>query len=152
MNDYKTLLVDPSKYNDKKALNYTFIPYYNGQIDYDPATGNPKENSEVKVHIHPETKQPIYTKEDLTKTSIEQVIQDKKYVELEQVGKTKNMSWGLSNKEAVTLYRVKNTNDFMVFTDATAKMPKPYADNSYSFGLKEISNHPDAAKKQHQGD
>ena len=144
--------------NDYKAFGQVMaIPYYNGAIEYNPETGDP--TGRICVHEYdlatgkpinkfkePEKKGvPIFTIEDLNKKSLEDIIQEKKFVELEQVAQ-KNMEWGLDSASPIALYRVKGTNDYMVYTDATAKMPKPYADNSYSFGLKNIT--PDEASWQ----
>lgn len=138
MEDYKRLLINSAEHANKTALNPIFLPYYNGKIEYDPVTGDPKEDSKVAVHRLADGT-PIYTGEDLTKISIEDVIKAGKYHVLEEVSK-KTMSWGLDDQDEIVLYKVKGTNDYMVFVDATAKMPKPYADNSYSFGLKRLSD------------
>lgn len=129
-----------------------FMPYYNGKIEYDVETGDPLKNKKVSVHMH--QGKPIFTNEDLNTKSMTEIIDSGNFHFLDVVSK-KTMSWGLDDQEDIALYKVgpkqadviKAAKDgkpapvapdhYMVFTDATAKMPKPYADNSYSFGFKE---------------
>lgn len=137
--------------NDYKAFGQVMVlPYYNGNIAYNPETGMP--TGKIAVHEYdPATGKPIdkfkeptksgvpiFTIEDLNKKSMEEIIQEKKFVELEKIAE-KTMQWSMDDAAPIALYRVKGTNDYMVYTDATAKMPKPYSDNSYAFGLKSIA-------------
>jgi len=125
------------------------IPYYNGKIHYDPKTGKPIKESGVEVHKLSDGT-PIFTNQDLNVVSMEEVEKKGNYFKLEPVA-TKTMQWGLDPNDEIVLYKVvpKDADiakakaqgrtlpeHFMVFTDATAKMPGPYADNSYSFGFK----------------
>lgn len=128
MEDYKKMFD-----NDKDNRKVMVIPYYNGKIVCDKSG---KPTGKAVVHTFPEgTKdktgndisgQPFYTGEDLTKNKISDVIKDGKYHILEKVGEDDTMSFGLNQDEKIGLYRVKDTSHYMVFTEATALMPKPY--------------------------
>ena len=125
------------------------IPYYNGKIEYD-GRGIPKPDKNATVHRLPDGT-PIFIPQDLSVKSAEQAIIDGNYHKLTEVSK-QSMLWGMDEKSEIALYKVlpkqadidkalKNGKEapklqehYMVFTDATAKMPRPYADNSYSFG------------------
>ncbi|MEI8377512.1 MAG: glycogen/starch synthase [bacterium] len=113
-----------------KEKEMIWTPYYNGEVKYDPKTG--KETGEAAVLKKPDGT-PIYTKMDLTKNYLEDVLKDKKnYVELEKVSE-KMMQFAEDDIE-IALYRVKGTNHGMVFTNSTARMGKPYAQMAGSHG------------------
>ena len=135
MKDYTTFPCE------KKAM---IIPYYNGKIEYDEQG---KATEEVSVHRFPKTHelagQPFYTKADLSTTTIDKVLETKDYVVLEEVGKEQNMAWGIKDENKIQMFHVKDTGTtdekgetkpdvYMVFTDVTARMPKPYGDDSYT--------------------
>lgn len=105
------------------------IPYYNGAIEYDKqgdATGN--------VSVLKKDGKTIYTGQDLTKVSVNE-LQPGQFFELEEVAK-KTMQWAENDADEINLYKVKGTEHYMVYTDATAKMPKPYqnAGGGYAYG------------------
>lgn len=112
---------------DYKALEQPMvIPYYNGDVIYNPETGKPTG----EVRPWEKDGKPIFTAQDLDAKSIEDVKQKAgDYVELEEVA-SKTMSWGKEEKSPITLYKVKNNEKFknlyLVYTDVTAKMRKPY--------------------------
>ncbi len=108
--------------NDYKELGDRIMPYYNGAVEFNSDTGKPTGN--VKIHTL-KNGTPIFTNEDLTKKSIQQIIEEGKYFELEEVAKS-TMQWGQNDSDNIAMYKVKGTNDYMVYCDETAKMPKPY--------------------------
>lgn len=128
MEDYKKMFD-----NDKDNRKVMVIPYYNGKIVCDESG---KPTGKVVVHTFPEgTKdkagkdisgKPFYTGEDLTKNKISDVIKNGKYYILEKVGEDETMSFGLKQDEEIGLYRVEGTSHYMVFTESTAMMSKPY--------------------------
>lgn len=142
---------------DFKGLgSTTIIPYYNGQLKFDSETGE-VTNAPVSVHKLQDGT-PIMTNEDLNTKTIDDVIKQNKYRKLEELAR-KNMEWGFDKNDEIILYRVvpsekeiadaskqgvKLYDDLVVFTDATAKMPKPYADGQYSYSPK--PNLPDNSK------
>lgn len=101
------------------------LPYYNGEMKYDPKTGNPTGKVEPIIY----NGKPIFTTEDLDTKSIEQIVKEGKFTELEEVS-SKTMAWGKEETTPIKLYKVKNKEKFpnlyLVYTDATAKMKKPY--------------------------
>lgn len=118
MNDYKSF---------HPGQNAMVIPYYNGKVEYDE---NGKPTGKVKVHTFPEGHElagkPFYTSEDLSQKSIDEVIKEKKYIEIEHV-QTKKMQWGLEPDSQISLFRSKDKpNEFLLFVDSTATMTKPY--------------------------
>lgn len=138
--------------NDYKGPH--IIPYYNGKIQYDPKTGDPIEDSMVDVHKLDDGT-PIFTNQDLDAKPMTDVIKEGNYHKLELVSE-KTMNWSLDENNRIMLYKVlpkqsdidkaikegkeppKAKPHYMVFADGTAKMPRPYADNSYSFGFKKV--------------
>jgi len=105
------------------------IPYYNGNLVYDKK-GEP--TGEVGVLM--KDGKAIYTNQDLTKVSVEN-LKPGQFFELEEISK-KTMQWTENKADNITLYKVKDTNHFMVYTDATAKMSKPYenAGGGFAYG------------------
>ncbi len=104
------------------------IPYYNGKVEYDPQTGKP--TGKVSV-LTDKAGTPIYTKLNQDEFTLDEILTPdengkKKYVELEKV-RDMTMEWGDNPKSEIALYKVKGKNHYMVYTDQSAKMPKPYA-------------------------
>ncbi len=132
MEDYKVMFND-----DKDNRKVMIIPYYNGKIETDEK-GYP--TGKISVHTFPEGqkdkngndigRQPFYTAENLYDNSEEDIIKKGKYHLLEKVGADEKMAFGFKTNESIALYRVKDTNHFMVFTEATAAMPKPYEERA----------------------
>ena len=116
---------------DYEKFGPVVIPYYNGDIQYDTQTGNP--TGEVKVWTNTNGK-PIFTNENLNEKSIQEVLEQKKYFELEEIAKD-TIPWGKEEKSPITLYKVvnneKHKNLYIIYTDATAKLQKPYEDLCY---------------------
>lgn len=132
---------------DFKALDDAVVitPYYNGKIKYDSKTGEPA--GEASIHKL-EDGTPIFTNQDLEYQPISEIVKDpSKYNKLKKIA-SKEMEWGMSKPSEIALYQVlefekdkdknfikdkdgnlvtKGTNDYFVYTDATAMMPKPYA-------------------------
>jgi hypothetical protein len=114
--DFETFTSD-----DKEMI---WSPYHNGKIEYDK-----KGNATDKVSVLQKDGKFYYTPEDLTKISFDDVLSNpkKKKFELEEVVAPKKMQFAEDDVE-IALYKVKNSkNHFMVFTNSTARMPKPYA-------------------------
>ena len=74
---------------------------------------------------------------------MDKILETKDYVVLEEVGKEQNMAWGIKDENKIQLFHVKDSGKtdekgttkpdvYMVFTDVTARMPKPYGDDSYT--------------------
>lgn len=131
MKDYPSLFGEV----DRKPNGRVIIPYYNGKLTYDE---NGKPTGKVEVLM--KDGKPIYTKEDLTEKTVDELTNTFKpdgkpdktqYWELEEVA-TKPMEWAGKDK-TVTLYKVKDKEHYMVFTDVTAKMTKPYDSVSGGF-------------------
>lgn len=136
-----------------KGRSAFVIPYYNGKIKYD-STGSIITGVDVlrvpdKLPDNHSLKgkgyegKPFFTSMDLDKNSISNILSDpKNYTILEEVKTTKNsMHWGLDVETPIKLFRVPGTNHFMVFTDMTASMKKPYSDGSYSSSVIPVSHH-----------
>lgn len=127
MDDYKIMCND-----DKDNRKVMIIPYYNGKIETNEK-GYP--TGKISVHTFPEgtkdkygndiSNQPFYTNADLYSNSEEDIIKSGNYKILEKVGADEKMAFGFKT-ESIALFRVKDTNHFMVFNEATAAMPKPY--------------------------
>lgn len=121
-----------------KKNGTVILPYYNGKFEYDPETGKVTKDVEVIM----KDGQPIYTNKDLRKIKVED-LKEGDYHKLQEVGSTM-MEWA-GKEEKVTLYstmlQFKDKNGelikkkaYMVYSDATARMPKAYADGTYSSG------------------
>lgn len=115
------------------------IPYYNGKVEYDPQTGKP--TGKVSV-LTDKAGNPIYTKLNQDEFTLDEILTPddkgrKKYVELEKV-RDMTMEWGDNPKSEIALYKVKGKNHYMVYTDQSAKMPRPYATEAgeYHSGVK----------------
>ena len=159
INDYLTLN-NASSTEVGKAVVVT--PYYNGLIKY--AAPDEKADDLFKVSVelprvpeglpegHPfkdKVGQPIYTKKDLSLNKLKDVLINNKddCWLLEEVA-SKDMEWGMQENAPTKLLKVvENAGKgpvkhdlFMVFTEATAFYPEPYADNQYSSAVKEIVN------------
>lgn len=150
--DYKVHNVASATESGKK----TFVaPYYNGKVTYDKS-GNKKGVQICRVpHNLPEGHplkgkegQPIQINVDLSENTIEDVVLSKKnYVLLEEV-ESKTMTWGLEEKAPIKLLKVvadsnnKPIKDdiYVIFSEATAYAPAPYADGSYSSETKKLVN------------
>lgn len=127
MEDYKGMFDD-----DEDNRKVMVIPYYNAAVCCDHLG---KPTGKHKVHIFPSgTKnangedlsgQPFYTASNLDEIPIEDIIKKGQYKELELISKGK-MDFAFQEDEEIALYRVKGTNHFMVFSQGTASMPKPY--------------------------
>lgn len=135
--DYKSLNNLGAGNSGKTAM---VIPYYNGQIKYakDGETVTAVDVLRVPDNLpegHPlkgKEGKPFFTNQDLDKNSLESILKDsKKYTLLEDVA-AKDMAWGIEEHSPIKLFRVPETNHYMVFTEATASMPKPYAGGGYS--------------------
>jgi len=118
MNDYPNMLKGIKSINPEGIDAKVFIPYYNGKIEYD-TNGNPTG----KVSVLKKGDKPIITNADLTAIKVDDLKPDQ-YHELEEVASRK-MKWG-KEEEDVILYKKPNTEHYFVYTDITAKMPKPY--------------------------
>lgn len=104
--------------------NPIIIPYYNGKLEY-TSFGVPTGN--VSVVTKPDGT-PIFTPYDLDLNSLNFVLKnEKRYKELELIA-SKTMQWGDRPSVPIALYKVKNTvpEHYMVYTEMTAKMRKPY--------------------------
>lgn len=108
------------------------IPYYNGKIGYDE-----QGDADGEVSVLKKGDTPIYTKEDLTKVSVDD-LQPNQYHELEEVVSSK-MQWA-GEETDVVLYKVKGTpegaEEYMVYSDGSANMTTPYKKpdgSSYSY-------------------
>ena len=143
--DYKSL---NNLGNGNAGKTAMVIPYYNGQIKYAPDGETITAVDVLRVpnnlpEGHPlkgKEGRPFFTNQDLDKNSIESILKDsKKYTLLEDVA-SKDMAWGIEEKSPIKLFRVPETNHYMVFTEATASMPKPYAGGGYST-TKEVLAH-----------
>jgi len=109
-----------------------FIPYHNGKLEYD-TEGNPTG----KVSVLKKDGKPILTDVDLTTTKVED-LKPNQYHELEEVA-SKKMQWG-KGEETVVLYKKVGTDHYFVYTDTTAKMPKPYASPDGTFAYSSYSS------------
>ena len=143
--DYKTLNnVSPNEH----GRTVIFTPYYNGDIKYDKASGELIESVDVlKVPSslpegHPlkgKEGTPFFTTEDLSKVTIDELLQGDNYILLEEVS-NKDMQWGLQEKAPVRLYHMPaekakcppNTDIFFIYTEGTASMTKPYEGGGYA--------------------
>ena len=128
MNDYKDMFTGK---DDRQVM---VMPYYNGRVCCDshheptgkfevrklPAGTIDNNGNDISGH-------PYYTNADRQSVTEEEIVKNKKFWELELVGETDAMSFGLNAKEPIALYQVKGTNHFMVFTQATASMPTAYS-------------------------
>ncbi len=107
--------------NPPGLRNAIFMPYYNGEIEYDKTTGDPTGS----VSVRKIDNKPVY-------------IKGKDHWELEEIpGAAKQMQFG-ADDFPVTLYKVKgdfgkDLDMYMVYTDATARMKEAYADGSYAY-------------------
>ena len=143
--DYKSLNNVSATEHGRTVI---FTPYYNGNIKYDKASGELIES--VDVHRVPSNLPaghplkgkegtPFFTTADLSKTSVEDLLKGDNYILLEEVS-SKDMSWGLQDKAPVKLYHLPadkakcppNTDNFFVYTEATASMTKPYEGGGYA--------------------
>lgn len=119
-----------------------FIPYYNGKLEYQDGTKK-ADGAEVKpddigkptgkVGVLTKDNKPIMTNVDLDQIAVEDLKPEDKgktWWELEEVSR-KNVTLSGKEQEAV-LYKIPEKEHYIVYTDATARMPKPYADGSYS--------------------
>ena len=154
-NDYNSLNVVDSKTQGKTVK---FMPYYNGKKIYDESGNLVTDVQVLKVpdnlpEGHPlkgKEGTPFFTMQDLDKKSIPDILsKEGDYFLLDEV-KTSTMNWGLEKESKIGLYKVRPTENlkkkapnvdfFLVFSDATASMKKPYADGSYSSSTKLLSN------------
>ena len=141
-----------------KGMSVFVTPFYNGIVKYECQEGA-AGLQQIKVDLprvpaglpdgHPlknHVGQPVYTKVDLSKTSLLDALKSgKDYWLLEEVA-DKKMSWGMEEEAPVKLLKVVSDsngkpfkdNVFMVFSEATAFDPKPYSLNQYSSAPKEI--------------
>ena len=104
--------------------NPIVIPYYNGKLEY-TSFGIPTGN--VSVLKKPDGT-PIFTSYDLDMNSMSFILKnEKRYKELELVAE-KTMQWGDRPSVPIALYKVKDTkpSHYMVYTEMTAKMRRPY--------------------------
>ncbi len=104
------------------------IPYYNGKQEFDATTGKP--TGKVSV-LTDKQGNPIYTNMNQDEYSIDEILdpknRGKKTWELELVKKG-TMEWGDNPQAEIALYKVKGSkNHYMVYSDQSAKMPRPYA-------------------------
>lgn len=138
-NDYNTL---PNISATESGVDTFVIPYYNGAITYDETGELVKSVDVLRVPANlPEGHKlkgkegrAIYTSQDLDKKSLNDIIngvEGKDFWILEEIS-SKTMQWGFEDAAPIKLFRVPNTNDFMVYTEATASMKEPYATGGYS--------------------
>ncbi len=120
--DYGNLFKDYEK--------HFVLPYYNGKIEYD-AKGDPTNKVEVLTKKIDGKETPIYTKVDLTKNKVENLKPGQFHV-LEEIH-SGQMPW-TDGETPIKIFQVKNPEPskpnlphYMVYTEATAKMPRPYA-------------------------
>lgn len=151
MNDYGTFSLNDD--NGKPMINerIRMIPYYNGANQYDESGKNI-----IKTDIHKTADGKMwYTNANISDSgkTFDELFKDKKgdFFELEEV-KSTTMSWGTEEATPIKLLKVKGQrivkdgvetlkplkDMYMIYTDATSKMPKPYADGSYSYSSVEI--------------
>ena len=154
-NDYNSLNVVDSNTQGKTVK---FMPYYNGKKVYDKSGELITDVQVLRVpdnlpEGHPlkgKEGTPFFTMQDLDKKSIPDILsKEGDYFLLDEV-KTSTMNWGLEKESKIGLYKVRPTENlkkkapnvdfFLVFSDATASMSKPYADGSYSSSTKLLSN------------
>ncbi len=138
-NDYRTL---PNISKDENGIDAFVIPYYNGAVTYDESGELVKSVDVLKVpHNLPDGHQlkgkegkPIYTLQDLDKKSLDEILlgkEGKDFWVLEEVH-AGTMQWGFEENAPIKLFRVPGTNDFMVYTEATASMKEPYQGGGYA--------------------
>lgn len=140
-----TVAKDFETFTDKDK-EMIWSPYHNGQIKYDPKTGEEKGVSVLKTADG----KFIYTDASLKTQSIDDYIkeQNKKEQEIKAKDPTKNFNKNYTELEEIItprkmpfaeeevnigLYKVKGTNHYMVFTDTMAKMPEPYALKGFNY-------------------
>lgn len=135
-NDYKTLTPN--------ADTTMVLPYYNGKVSYDKSGSMVTGVDVLRVPnnlpeghaLKGKEGTPFFTNQNLDKVSIDDILKDpKKYVLLEEV-ESKTMTWGLEEKAPIKLFKVPNTNHFMVYTEATASMAEPYKGGGYATSSK----------------
>ena len=159
INDYLTL---NNASGTEKGKAVVVTPYYNGLITYAQPDAGSADLLKVSVELprvpddlpegHPfkdKVGQPVYTKKDLSLNNLRDVLINNKddCWLLEEVA-SKDMEWGMQEKAPTKLLKVvENAGKgpvkhdlFMVFTEATAYYPEPYADGQYSSAVKEIVN------------
>lgn len=129
MKDYQENVFTKNHKDKIKDDVRSFTPYYNGKAEFDE-NGNPTGKISVLTKNINGKETPICTTVDLDKTKIDDIPKNK-YIELEEIVKTP-MQWGENNNDSAALYKIKGTNNYMVYTDATAAMKKPYAESYYS--------------------
>lgn len=146
----------------EKGRSVFVTPYYNGVVEYAKDT-NPKATGLMKTGVkvatvpeglpsnHPlrgKEGQPLYVKPSLAKTTLKDALSSpKNYFLLEEIA-DKKMSWGLQEDAPVKLFKVASDGSgkalkddiFLVFTEATAYYPEPYAAGQYSSNVKPIVN------------
>lgn len=138
-NDYRSL---PNISPTDNGVDAFVIPYYNGAIAYDESGELVKSVDVLKVpdklpdghQLKGKEGKPVYTLQDLDKKSLEEVLlgeEGKDFWILEEVDSS-SMEWGFEENAPVKLFRVPGTNDFMVFTEATASMKEPYQGGGYA--------------------
>ena len=159
INDYLTLN-NASSTEPGRAVVVT--PYYNGIIKYAIPSEEATDLLKIGVELprvpdglpegHPfkdKVGQPVYVKRDLSKNNLRDVLinnKDECWL-LEEVS-SKDIEWGMQEKAPTKLLKVVSNASkgpvkhdlFMVFTEATAYYPDPYADGQYSSAVKEIVN------------
>jgi len=142
-NDYVTLPIVDANTNGTAAFA---IPYYNGTLTYDESGALIKDVGVLTVpdslpEGHPlkgKEGKPIYTGQDLDKKPLVEVLkgtEGKDFWILEEVA-SKTMEWGFDEAVPIKLFRVPNTNDFMVYTEGTASMKVPYEGGGYATSSK----------------
>ena len=159
INDYLTLN-NASPTEKGKAV--VVAPYYNGLIKYAAPDGDASDLLKVSVELpripaglpdgHPfkdKVGQPFYTKKDLSLNDIKDVlINDKNNCWLLEEVSSKDIEWGLQKNAPTKLLKVISNagkgpvkdDIFMIFSEATAYYPEPYAEGQYSSAVKDIVN------------
>ena len=146
----------------EKGKAVVVAPYYNGLIKYAEPDKDSADLLKVSVELpripeglpegHPfkdKIGQPFYTKKDLSLNDIKDVlINDKNNCWLLEEVSSKEMEWGLQKNAPTKLLKVISNagkgpvkdDIFMIFSEATAYYPEPYAEGQYSSAVKEIVN------------
>lgn len=159
INDYLSLN-NASATEKGKAV--VVAPYYNGLIKYAEPDKDSADLLKISVELpripeglpdgHPfkdKVGQPFYTKKDLSLNDIKDaLINDKNNCWLLEEVSSKDMEWGLQKNAPTKLLKVVSNagkgpvkdDIFMIFSEATAYYPEPYAEGQYSSAVKEVVN------------
>ncbi len=154
-----TVVEDYKKLNNisptEKGRTVLVTPYYNGIVKYDSnwirqSVELPKvpEGLPDGHILKGKEGQPIYVKADLGKQKLIDVLKTGKDFWLLEDVKEKKMTWGMQEDAPIRLLKVKSDakgqalkdDIYMIFSEATAYYPSPYAEGQYSSTSKAIIN------------